>query len=80
MEELKKAQKNLAELIHNQRKMGLTVSGLEEVQDQLKNHEKQLLLHDVVVPKGTLVCNYCLDKVSSLPDDFGCQSCIDNYK
>jgi hypothetical protein len=27
-----------------------------------------------------LVCNYCLVQVSTLPDDFGCQSCIDNYK
>ena len=27
-----------------------------------------------------LVCNYCLEQVSTLPDNFGCQSCIDNYK
>lgn len=27
-----------------------------------------------------LVCNYCLEKTDNLPDDFGCQSCIDNYK
>jgi hypothetical protein len=27
-----------------------------------------------------LVCNYCLEKTNTLPDDFGCQSCIDNYK
>ena len=43
MEELKKAQNNLSELIHNQRKMGLTVSGLEEVQQQLKNHKDILI-------------------------------------
>ena len=27
-----------------------------------------------------LVCNYCLEETNTLPDDFGCQSCIDNYK
>ena len=27
-----------------------------------------------------LVCNYCLEQVDTLPDDFGCQSCIDKYK
>jgi hypothetical protein len=27
-----------------------------------------------------LVCNYCLEKTDALSDDFGCQTCIDNYK
>ena len=27
-----------------------------------------------------LVCNYCLEKTDTLPDNFGCQSCIDKYK
>jgi hypothetical protein len=34
----------------------------------------------VVQATDQLVCNYCLVQVSTLPDDFGCQSCIDNYK
>lgn len=25
-------------------------------------------------------CNYCLEKVEELPDGFGCQSCINQYK
>ena len=50
-------------------------------QNRKRNYvEGNDLIADVIVPKGTLVCNYCLEKVSSLPDDFGCQRCIDNYK
>lgn len=26
------------------------------------------------------VCNYCLEESEVLPDGFGCQNCIDNYK
>lgn len=39
--------------------------------------DKQLVITDV---GSTFVCNYCLEKTDTLPDNFGCQSCIDNYK
>jgi hypothetical protein len=48
-----------------------------KAQEYIHQLERKLTLTDVVHP---LVCNYCLEQVSTLPDDFGCQSCIDNYK
>ena len=46
---------------------------IDEYNEQL-NHK-----HDVS-NRRDLVCNYCLERVGTLPDDFGCQRCIDNYK
>jgi len=63
--------KNLQQQFVNLEKQ---VELLEKIDKAL---DKQLAIQSV---GSTFVCNYCLEQVSTLPDDFGCQSCIDNYK
>ena len=46
-----------------------------EMQEEAINYT-----HSCKSDSEQLVCNYCLEKTNTLPDDFGCQSCIDNYK
>tara|TARA_R110002111_G_scaffold248270_1_gene311780 strand:- start:339 stop:485 length:147 start_codon:yes stop_codon:yes gene_type:complete len=48
----------------------------------MKTNRKELFNLEVRDLKRNeqLVCNYCLEKTDTLPDGFGCQSCIDNYK
>lgn len=49
-----------------------------------KNADRKALKQGLIIAdvsnRRELVCNYCLEQVDTLPDDFGCQSCIDNYK
>lgn len=51
----------------------------EAIKAHLEARIKALGLYDVS-QRSELVCNYCLEQVNTLPDDFGCQSCIDKYK
>jgi hypothetical protein len=54
---------------------------LEERLIEFKNIKAAInYTHSCESDSEQLVCNYCLEKTNTLPDDFGCQSCIDNYK
>jgi hypothetical protein len=54
----------------------------EWIDNAFINEEKEAInyTHSCESDSEQLVCNYCLEKTNTLPDDFGCQSCIDNYK
>jgi hypothetical protein len=43
--------------------------------------ELQGLVKKLTIPVvSKSVCNYCLEIVDTLPDEFGCQDCIEKYK
>jgi hypothetical protein len=59
----------------------LLTKDLEERLIEFKNIKAAInYTHSCKSDSEQLVCNYCLEQVSTLPDNFGCQSCIDNYK